>query len=111
LIDTAGRQETDLNLVNELKKLSRVIQPDVKIYIGESIAGNAILSQVEDFNKAVGIDGVILTKLDCDAKGGTVLSITKATGIPIVYVGVGQKYEDLENSMPRRSWNGVWIRA
>lgn len=96
LIDTAGRQETDLNLINELKKMSRVIQPDLKLYIGESIAGNAILSQVEDFNKAIGIDGVILTKLDCDAKGGTVLSITKSTGIPIVYVGTGQKYEDLE---------------
>jgi fused signal recognition particle receptor len=96
LIDTAGRQETDLNLINELKKINRVIQPDLKIYIGESIAGNAILSQVEEFNKAVGIDGVILTKLDCDAKGGTFLSITKSTGIPIIYVGTGQRYEDIE---------------
>jgi len=96
LVDTAGRQETDLNLINELKKINRVIQPDLKIYIGESIAGNAILNQVEEFNKAVGIDGVILTKLDCDAKGGTFLSITKSTGIPIIYVGTGQKYEDIE---------------
>jgi len=96
LIDTAGRQETDLNLINELKKMNRVIQPHLKIYVGESIAGNAIISQVVEFNEAVGIDGVILTKLDCDAKGGTVLSITKATGIPIVYIGTGQKYDDLE---------------
>lgn len=96
LIDTAGRQETNLNLINELKKMERVIQPHIKVYVGESIAGNAILSQVEEFNEAIGIDGVILTKLDCDAKGGTVLSITKATGIPIVYIGTGQTYEDIE---------------
>lgn len=96
LIDTAGRQETDLNLINELKKINRVIQPTLKLYIGESIAGNGIISQVGEFNEAVGISGVILTKLDCDAKGGTALSITKASGIPIVYIGIGQKYEDLE---------------
>jgi fused signal recognition particle receptor len=83
-------------LINELKNINRVIQPTLKLYIGESIAGNGIISQVGEFNEAVGISGVILTKLDCDAKGGTALSITKASGIPIVYLGIGQKYEDLE---------------
>jgi len=96
LIDTAGRQDTNVNLINELKKMSRVIQPDLKIYIGESIAGSSIIEQVSAFNREVGVDGVILTKLDCDPKGGTVLSITKATGIPVIYVGTGQKYEDIE---------------
>ena len=96
LIDTAGRQETNLNLINELKKMNRVIAPQLKIYIGESIAGNAIIQQVSEFNKEIGIDGVILTKLDCDAKGGTVISISKTTGIPIIYLGTGQKYADLE---------------
>ncbi|MDO8553284.1 MAG: signal recognition particle-docking protein FtsY [Candidatus Micrarchaeota archaeon] len=96
LIDTAGRQETNLNLLNELKKMNRVIAPQLKVYIGESIAGNAIIQQVSEFNKEIGIDGVILTKLDCDAKGGTVLSISKTTGIPIIYLGTGQKYEDIE---------------
>lgn len=96
LIDTAGRQETNLNLVNELKKMNRVIVPQLKIYIGESIAGNSIIQQVSEFNKEIGIDGVILTKLDCDAKGGAVLSISKTTGIPIIYLGTGQAYSDIE---------------
>jgi len=102
LIDTAGRQDTNISLINEVKKMSRVIQPDLKIYIGESIAGNAIIEQISTFNKEIGIDAVILTKLDCDPKGGTMLSINKATGIPIIYVGVGQKYEDLEKFVPEK---------
>ncbi|MGV8176495.1 MAG: signal recognition particle-docking protein FtsY [Candidatus Bilamarchaeaceae archaeon] len=96
LIDTAGRQETNYNLVNELKKMNRVIQPELKIYIGESIAGNSIIEQVSAFNKEIGVNGVILTKIDCDAKGGTVISISKATGVPIYYLGTGQGYDDLE---------------
>lgn len=96
LIDTAGRQDTNLNLINELKKMNRVIQPHVRIYVGESIAGSAIIEQVTRFNKEIGIEGIILTKLDCDPKGGTVLSLSKLTGIPIVYVGTGQTYNDLE---------------
>ncbi|MBI2079937.1 signal recognition particle-docking protein FtsY [Candidatus Micrarchaeota archaeon] len=100
LIDTAGRQDTNTNLLNELKKMDRVIKPDLKLYIGESIAGNAIISQVLEFNKQIGIDGIILTKLDCDAKGGTVLSISKMTNLPIVYIGTGQGYEDLEKFDP-----------
>ncbi|MFH1471013.1 MAG: signal recognition particle-docking protein FtsY [Candidatus Micrarchaeota archaeon] len=95
LIDSAGRQETNRNLIDEMKKLNRVIQPDLKIFIGESIAGNALVSQVKSFSDAVGLDGVILTKLDCDAKGGTALSLAKATGVPILYFGVGQTYTDL----------------
>ncbi|MBU0527164.1 signal recognition particle-docking protein FtsY [Candidatus Micrarchaeota archaeon] len=96
LIDTAGRQDTNISLINEMKKMTRVIEPDLTIYIGESIAGNAIIEQISSFNKEIGIDGVILTKLDCDPKGGTMLSINKATGIPIIYVGMGQQYTDLE---------------
>jgi len=65
------------------------------IYIGESIAGHAVIDQIKEFNEAVKIDGVILTKLDCDAKGGNAISIPRATNIPVVYVGVGQDYEDL----------------
>lgn len=102
LIDTAGRQDTNISLINEVKKMSRVIQPDLKIYIGESIAGNAIIEQISTFNKEMGIDAVILTKLDCDPKGGTMLSINKATGIPIIYIGTGQKYEDLEKFDPEK---------
>jgi len=95
-IDTAGRQDTNVNLINELKKMNRVIEPDLKIYVGESIAGNAILEQLGTFHKEIEVNGVILTKLDCDPKGGTMLSISKSTGVPIVYIGTGQKYEDIE---------------
>ncbi len=100
LIDTAGRQDTNISLLNEIKKMSRVISPDLKIYIGESISGNAIVEQISSFNREVGIDAVILTKMDCDPKGGTMLSISKATGIPIIYVGTGQGYTDLERFDP-----------
>jgi fused signal recognition particle receptor len=96
LIDTAGRQDTNISLLNEMKKMKRVISPDICIYIGESIAGNAILEQITAFNREVGVDAVILSKLDCDPKGGTMLSISKATGVPIIYVGIGQGYDALE---------------
>jgi fused signal recognition particle receptor len=95
LMDSAGRQETNRNLIEQLKKIERVAQPDLKIFVGEGISGNALLSQVSEFHKAIGLDGVILTKMDVDAKGGTVISIKRATGVPILYLGVGQEYDDL----------------
>jgi fused signal recognition particle receptor len=101
LIDTAGRQDTNASLLNEMKKMRRVINPDICVYIGESIAGNAIIEQISAFNREVGVDAVILSKLDCDPKGGTMLSISKATGVPIIYVGTGQRYDDLERFDPR----------
>ncbi len=102
LIDTAGRQDTNISLLNEMKKMKRVISPDITIYIGESIAGNAILEQVSAFNREVGVDAVILSKLDCDPKGGTMLSIGKVTGVPIIYVGIGQGYDALERFDPEK---------
>ena len=102
LIDSAGRQDTNANLLSELKKISRVAKPDIKLYVGESIGGNSLLDQIKAFNEAIGIDGAILTKLDCDAKGGTAISIAKATGIPILFLGVGQRYEDLIPFDPHR---------
>ncbi|MCX8197304.1 MAG: signal recognition particle-docking protein FtsY [Candidatus Micrarchaeota archaeon] len=102
LIDSAGRQDTNTNLLMELKKIVRIAQPDLKIYVGESIGGNALIEQVKAFDEAIGIDGAILTKLDCDAKGGTALSIAKAAGIPILYVGTGQGYDDLVKFDPRK---------
>jgi fused signal recognition particle receptor len=95
MIDSAGRQDTNQNLLDELKKIVRVCKPDLKIYIGESIGGNAVIEQIRAFDLAAGLDGVILTKLDCDAKGGTAISVTRATGIPVLFVGTGQRYEDL----------------
>lgn len=95
LIDSAGRQETNKSLIEELKKMARVTAPDMKIFIGESISGNALLDQVKAINEAVSLDGIILTKLDVDAKGGNTLSILSDTTIPILYFGTGEKYTDI----------------
>ena len=95
LIDTAGRQDTNKNLLEELKKIQRVIQPDAKIYVGESYTGQAILTQARTFDETIGIDGFILTKLDTDTKGGGVISILHNLKKPILFFGTGQTYEDL----------------
>ncbi|EQD39941.1 signal recognition particle-docking protein FtsY, partial [mine drainage metagenome] len=76
LIDSAGRQETNKNLIGEIQKMRRVIGPDLTIYVGESVSGGAIAMQIAEFSKFVKIDGIILTKLDCDAKGGNSISIS-----------------------------------
>ncbi|GAG79740.1 unnamed protein product, partial [marine sediment metagenome] len=96
LIDTAGRQTTDKNLMVELQKIVRVAEPDLKIFVGDSLAGNDALFQAKEFNRNIGIDANILTKHDADANGGAALSISFETKKPIIFVGVGQKYEDLE---------------
>jgi fused signal recognition particle receptor len=95
IIDTAGRQDTNVNLINQLKKMDRVIKPELKIYVGESIAGNAMVEQISTFNSDIGLDGVVLTKLDCDPKGGTVISVSRVARLPILYVGTGQGYGDM----------------
>jgi len=96
LVDTAGRQVSDKNLMKEIQKICRVSQPDLVIFVGDSLAGNDVLYQAREFDKFVGIDANILTKLDADAKGGAALSISFETKKPILYVGVGQDYNDLE---------------
>jgi len=93
LMDSAGRQETNKSLINEVQKIVRVAKPDVTIFVGESTSGNQIAEQIKEFNKFVKIDGIILTKLDCDAKGGGALSISHATGIPILFFGIGEGYD------------------
>jgi fused signal recognition particle receptor len=95
LIDSAGRQETNRSLIEELKKIIRVTKPDLKVFVGESISGNALLEQVKALDLAVGLDGIILTKLDVDAKGGNTLSILSDTTVPILFFGTGEKYADI----------------
>ncbi len=93
-IDTAGRQETNKNLLEELKKIKRVVEPDYIIYVDEGIAGNVILDRLKSFGD-LEISGIILTKMDLDAKGGG--AITAASlGIPILFIGLGQDYYDLK---------------
>jgi len=96
LIDTAGRQVSDKNLMKELEKIVRVSEPDLIIFVGDSLAGNDALFQAKEFKKNIGIDANILTKLDADSKGGAALSISFETKKPIIFVGVGQEYKDLE---------------
>lgn len=96
LIDTAGRMQTNQNLMEEMGKIVRVVNPDFKIFIGDSLAGNDAISQAQLFNKYTGFDGAILTKTDADTRGGAALSIAYTTGRPILYIGVGQDYKDLE---------------
>ena len=95
LIDTAGRMQTDINLMDEMKKIVRVSKPDLKIFIGDALTGNDAVEQASTFDKAVGIDGSILCKMDADARGGAALSITQVTGKPILFLGTGQDYKDL----------------
>jgi len=95
LIDTAGRMQTDRNLMKEIEKIVRVTSPDFTIFVGDALAGNDAVSQAEEFIKYVNVDGSILTKLDADAKGGSAISIAYVTKRPIVFLGVGQRYEDL----------------
>lgn len=96
LIDSAGRMQTNQNLMEEMAKIVRVVSPDLKIFIGDSLAGNDAVSQAELFNKYTGFDGAILTKVDADTKGGAAVSIAFTTKRPILFLGVGQGYDDLK---------------
>ena len=101
LIDTAGRMHVDADLMNELRKVARVAEPDYKILVLDALTGNDAVEQAKFFDEAVGVDGVILTKVDADAKGGAVLSVAATIKKPILYLGVGQGYEDLIKFDPK----------
>lgn len=96
LIDTAGRMHSNVNLIHEMEKIVRVTKPDLKIFVGESITGNDCVEQAKTFNEAVGIDGIILAKADIDEKGGAAVSVSYVTKKPILFLGTGQKYNDLQ---------------
>lgn len=96
LIDTAGRMHTNINLINEMKKIIKVAKPNLTIFVGESIAGNDCIVQAEKFNDEIGIDAIILAKSDVDEKGGTAISVSYVTKKPIIYLGTGQSYNDIE---------------
>ncbi len=95
LIDTAGRLHTNVNLIDEMKKIARVAKPDMKVFVGESITGNDCVEQARSFNEAIGIDGIILAKADIDEKGGAAISVSYITKKPILFLGTGQGYDDL----------------
>ncbi|MGB2727011.1 MAG: signal recognition particle-docking protein FtsY [Halobacteriota archaeon] len=96
LADTAGRMHTSVNLMEQLKKICRVTKPDLVIFVDEAVAGNDAVERAKKFDETVGIDASILTKVDIDAKGGAAISIAHSTSKPILFLGTGQGYEDLE---------------
>jgi len=95
LVDTAGRMQNKTNLMKELSKVRRIANPHLTLFVGDALAGNDAVDQARMFQEIMKFDGAVLTKMDTDAKGGAGLSIAYATGRPIVFVGVGQGYDDL----------------
>ena len=96
LIDTAGRMQTSKNLMDQISKINKVVNPDFRLFVGDSLAGNDTVSQAREFQNYTKFDGAILTKSDADARGGAAISIVKITSSPILYLGVGQEYKDLK---------------
>ncbi|MCL2147995.1 MAG: signal recognition particle-docking protein FtsY [Methanomassiliicoccaceae archaeon] len=96
LLDTAGRMQTNSNLIDEMKKIARVSKPALKVFVGDALAGNDAIEQAKVFDTAIGIDAIVLTKIDTDAKGGAALSIARTIGKPIAFVSDGQGYDDLQ---------------
>ncbi|MEW6010541.1 MAG: signal recognition particle-docking protein FtsY [Methanobacterium sp.] len=100
LIDTAGRMQTNINLMDEMAKIKRVSRPDLIIFVGDSLTGNDAVAQAMKFNDTVNLDGIILTKAEADAKGGAALSIGYVIQKPILFLGTGQSYDDLIEFRP-----------
>lgn len=102
LIDSAGRMQTNKNLLEEMKKIARVAKPDLTILVVDALTGNDAVDQGQKFSEAVNIDGVILTKLDADAKGGSAISMAAVIRKPVLFAAVGQNYEDLVSFEPEQ---------
>jgi len=100
LIDTAGRMQTNVNLMDEMAKIKRVVKPDLIVFVGDALTGNDAIEQATKFDEAVGIDAVILTKADADARGGAALSIGYMIRKPIIFLGTGQGYDDIMEFQP-----------
>ncbi len=100
--DTAGRMQTNKDLMNEMKKIVRVMKPDLKVFVADALTGNDAVEQAKEFNEAVGIDAVIIAKMDT-AKGGCALSIAHTIQKPIIFMGIGQNYDDI------REFDAEWF--
>lgn len=96
LIDTAGRMHTDVDLINELRKVVKVVKPDLRLLVVDALTGNDAVEQARFFNTAVGVDGFIITKFDAYEEGGVPISLVYTLKKPIVFVGTGQDYRDLK---------------
>jgi len=100
--DTAGRLHTNEGLMDQLEKIGRVVDPDMTLFVDEAVAGQDAVQRAKQFHDAAEIDGAILTKADADSNGGAAISVAHVTGKPILFLGVGQGYEDLERFDPDR---------
>jgi fused signal recognition particle receptor len=107
IIDTAGRMQNKTNLMEELRKVHRVTRPHLVLFVADALAGNDAVVQAKEFQRMLSFDGAVLCKLDTDAKGGAALSISHATGRPIVLAGVGQGYDDLRDFDPDWLLNSI----
>jgi len=103
IIDTAGRLHIDDELVDELIKINDVVKPDYKILVADGMTGQDAVNQARTFKEKVGLDGVILTKLDGDARGGGALSIARVSGVPLYYIGISENIDGLEEFYPNRT--------
>jgi len=108
LIDTAGRLQSNKNLMEEIKKIDRVVKPDMNVFVGEAITGNDCIEQARSFNEAVNLDGIILTKMDVDEKGGAFISATFVTKKPILLVGNGQNLKDIKEFNKEEILKGIF---
>jgi len=95
LADTAGRFHNKANLMSQLEKIKRVMKPDLVVYVDEAVAGNDAVTRAFEFDKTVGADAVVLTKADMDSRGGAAISIAHTIGKPLMFLGVGQAYDDI----------------
>lgn len=102
LVDTAGRLHIDDELMNELSRLKKELQPSEILFIADAMIGQDAVRSAGEFHKRLGLTGVILTKLDGDARGGAALSISRVSGAPVKFVGLGEKYDALEGFYPER---------
>ncbi len=107
LADTAGRSHSNINLMDELRKIVRVNSPDMRVLVLDSITGNDIYDQSRLFNEAAGVDAIILTKADVYEKGGAALSATHTIKKPVLFLGVGQEYDDLKEFDPEYIVNNL----
>ncbi len=96
MVDTAGRMHTNINLMDELRKIVRVVEPDLTILVVDALAGHDALVQSKQFLETIGFDGVIMTKVDANVTCGSIFSIVHQTKKPILFLGTGSRYEDLK---------------
>ena len=102
IVDTAGRFQIDSDLMGELREICEAIKPSEKILVVDSMTGQEAVEVAKEFHSDIGLTGLILTKMDGDSRGGAALSIVSGTGVPIKYIGTGEKVEDIQQFFPDR---------